>query len=74
MSHFEKFVTDGKEKADEWAKTGATLDEGFIAQTRANTVQQEREEVYEALQYAASFHCMVEEWKDCEELLPQPKE
>ena len=25
-------------------------------------------------QYAASFHCMVEQWKDCEELKPQPKE
>ena len=26
-----------------------------------------REEVYAALQYAASFRCWVEEWKDCEE-------
>ena len=33
-----------------------------------------REEVYAALQYAASFHCLVEEWKDCEELKPKPKE
>ena len=23
---------------------------------------------------AASFHCLVEEWKDCEEPKPQPKE
>ena len=30
--------------------------------------------MYVALQYAASFHCLVEEWKDCEELRPQPKE
>ena len=51
-----------------WAKAGATLDEGFTAETRAKTVQQEREEVYAALQYAATFHCLVEEWKDCEEL------
>ena len=29
--------------------------------------QQKREEVHAALQYAASFHCLVEEWKDCEE-------
>ena len=42
------------------------LDEGFMAETRAVTMQQEREEVYAALQYAASFHCLVEEWKDCE--------
>ena len=41
------------------------------AQVRAKT---EREEVYAALQYAASFHCLVEEWNDCEELKPQPNE
>ena len=74
MTHFEKFVADGNEKADELAGKGAMLDEGFMAQTRAKTVQQERVEVCAALQYAASFHCMVEEWKDCEELKPQPKE
>ena len=62
MSHFEK--------ADDLAKTGAMLDEGFTAEVRAKTVQQEREEVHAALQYAASFHCMVEERKDCEELRP----
>ena len=45
-----------------------------MAEARANTVQQEREEVYAALQYAVSLHCLVEEWKDCEELKPQPKE
>ena len=37
-------------------------------------LKQERDEVYEALQYAASFHCLVEEWKGCEELRPKPKE
>ena len=74
MSQFEYFITDGNEKADELAKAGAMLDEGFMAETRAKTVQQEREEVYAALQYAASFHCMVEEWKDCEELKLKPKE
>ena len=49
------------------------LDEGFMTQTRAKTIQQEREKVYAALQYAANFHCLVEEWKDCAELKPQPK-
>ena len=43
MSHFEKFLTEGHEKADELAKEGAILDEGFIAEVRAKTVQQERE-------------------------------
>ena len=50
------------------------MDEGIMAETRAKTVQQEREEVHAALQYAARFHRLVEEWKDCEELKPQPKE
>ena len=50
------------------------LDEWFMAETRAETMQQEREEVYAALQYAASFHCVVEQWKDCEELKRKLKE
>ena len=33
-----------------------------------------KEKVYAALQYAASFHCLAEQWKDCEELEPKPKE
>ena len=74
MSHFEKLVTDGSEKAEELAKAGAMLDGGFMAQTRAKTVHQERGEVYVALQDAASFHCLVGDWTDCEELKPQPKE
>ena len=41
MSHFERFLTDDNEKADELAKEGAMLDEGFMAQVRAETVQQE---------------------------------
>ena len=72
MSHFERFVTEGNEKADELAKAGAMLDEGFMAEAIAETVQQEREEVYAALEYATSFQ--VEGWKDCEELKPKPKE
>ena len=49
------------------------LDGGDMAQVRASTIQQEREEVYAALQYAACFRCLVEEWKDCEELEQQEK-
>ena len=45
-----------------------------MAEAKAQTVKQEREEVYAALQCAASFHCLVEKWKDCEELKPKPKE
>ena len=52
----------------------ATRSPGIMAEAKAETVQQEREEVFAALQYAASFHCLVEEWTDCEELRPKPKE
>ena len=51
MSHFERFVAEGNEKAGELAK-GAMLDEGFMAEARAKTMQQEREEVHAALQCA----------------------
>ena len=74
MTKFERFVTEGNEKADEWAKTGAMMDEGFMAEARADTMKQEGEEVYVALQHAASFYCLVEQWKNCEELRPKPKE
>ena len=56
-----------------WQKYGAMKDGGVKAQLRASTVQQQREEVYLALQYAADFYCLVEEWVDCEELKPKPK-
>ena len=56
------------------AKAGARLDEVFMAEASAETMQQEREEVHAALQYAASFHCLVEEWKEREELKPKSKE
>ena len=74
MTKIERFITEGNEKADELANAGAMLDEGLMAEVRAVTMKQEREEVYVALQYAASFHCLVEEWKDCEELRPKTKE
>ena len=35
-----------------------------MAQIRASTVLQKREEVYAALQCAASFPWLVEEWHD----------
>ena len=74
MTLLENLITEGNGKADELAKAGALLDEGIMAQARASTIQQEREEVYAALQYAASFHCSVAEWKECEKLKPKSKE
>ena len=49
MSQFERFVTEGSEKADELAKAGAMLDEGFMTEVRVDTVKQGREEVYVGL-------------------------
>ena len=46
--------------------------EDFWRRRGASTVHQER--CLQLLQHAASFHCLVEEWKDCEELKPKPKE
>ena len=74
MTKLERFVTEGNEKADELAKAGAMLDEGFMAEARAETMKEEREEVYVVLQYAASFRCLAEQWKDCEEVRPKLKE
>ena len=51
------FAAEGNEKADELAKASAMLDEGF-----------EKRCVHAFLQYAASFRCLAEEWKDCGEL------
>ena len=45
-----------------------------MAQVRASTVQQTREEVYAALQRAGGINCLVEEWKVCEELKPKLQE
>ena len=61
MSHFEKFVTEGNEKVDDKEKAGAMSGEGFVSEARAETMQQDREEVFATLQNAASFHCFVEE-------------
>ena len=74
MSLFVRFIVEGNEKADELAKEGAMMDVGVMAQVRAIKVQQEREHVYATLQDGISFHCLVEEWKESEELKPKRKE
>ena len=53
-SLFEKFTTEGDEKTDEFATQGATMDGGDVAQVGAFTIQQGREVVHAALQYAAT--------------------
>ena len=45
-----------------------------MAQIRANTVHPSRERVHATLRYAASFRSLEEEWHDCEDFNPKPKE
>ena len=45
-----------------------------LRQKRELKLWSRREEVCVALQHAARNHCLVKEWKDCEELKPKPKE
>ena len=63
MSLFEKFVTEGNEKAYEPAKEAAVWDARLMAQARASTIQQEREEVFAALEYEPVF---IAWWKNGE--------
>ena len=41
MTKFERFVTEGNEKADEMAKAGAMMDESFMAEARAETMKKD---------------------------------
>ena len=69
MSLFEHIPSwKGMTKPDELANDGAMQEGGNSAQIRASSVQQRRRDLYAALQYAASFHCLVEKWTYCEEL------
>ena len=73
VRRYEKFVTEIREEGY-MAKAGAMQDEGYVAEAKTETMQQEREEVDAALLYAAIFHCLVEQWRDCEELRPKPND
>ena len=70
----EQFEREAKEGWRFAADAAGITDERASSDVRAKKMQQEREEVYAVLQYAASFHCLMEQWKDCEELKPKPKE
>ena len=51
---FEKFVTEGNEKAEELAKSRSNVGRRMYGRSKSrNTMQQGREEVCAALQYAA---------------------
>ena len=49
-----------------WQRTEKRWVEQKRRRSMPAQVQQKREEVYAASQYAAGFHCLVEEWHECE--------
>ena len=69
----EKKQLQGSDKAEEFSKRRSDV-EWKRCGAGASYYGSAREEVYAALQYAASLHCLVEEWRGCEELEPNPKE
>ena len=74
MSLFERFITEGNEKADEPAKEGAMLDGGVMAQVRASAVQAGKNggSCSTAICRLAST-VWWQEWKDGAELKPKQK-
>ena len=56
MPHFEKLKQCECDKWMHCERQGAMLDEGFVAEVTAETMQQGREDACAALQYAAIFH------------------
>ena len=67
MSLLERCVTEGNARACSLATDGAMLDGGEKAQMRAPLFTRKWSMCTRLWQYAASFHCLVEEWRDCEE-------
>ena len=75
MSHFEKFVTDGNEKADELAKAGAMLDERFMAEEERQ--RQSSRSVKMCMHPCSTQPAFTVWWKNgktVEELKLKPKE
>ena len=69
------FVTEGNEKADELAKAGAILDEGFYGGSKGKKQCSKRgKRCTQHCIMRPAFYCLAEEWKDCEELMPKPEE
>ena len=73
MSHLRSLSLKAKRRRMTWQKQEQCWTKGLWRKQEQRLRQQEREEVYAALQYAASFHCLMDEWKDCEELKPKTK-
>ena len=70
LSLFEKFFTEGNEKADELAKEGAMLDGGVVAQARARTGPAGKRRSVCSFAVCSQFSLLVEVWTECQELEP----
>ena len=70
-----KNITEGNDRADEVAQDGHVgwrrngLEEGQRSSTERE--RKRERECSRGITYAASFHCLVEEWRECEELKPR---
>ena len=64
MSQFERFVTEGNEKADELAKAGAMLAEGLMAEARAEAMKQEREREEVCVQLCITRPASIAWWRN----------
>ena len=54
-----------------WQKKEQCWTKGSWRKREQGQSSRSEKEVHAALQHAASFHCLVEEWKDYEELKPR---
>ena len=43
----------------------------IVSHTATDTNRKRERECSRGITYAASFHCLVEEWRECEELKPR---
>ena len=73
MSLFENFITEGNEEADEPKKEGAMMDRRSNGASQRSPAEKGGG-ARKHCNYAASMHCLVEEWQDCAELQPKPNE
>ena len=74
MKLFERFVTEGNERADELAKDGAMLDEAKRLRKGPAPFNREGRRFKRHYTARSAFPVLVVEWSDCEALKLQPKE
>ena len=75
MTHFEKFVTDGNEKAGvSWQRQERCWMKDSWRRPEQKRFSRNEKRCTQPCSTQPAFHCMVEEWKDFEEVKPKPKE